>query len=432
MRHVAPASREDQVRGQGSRESGRRLRRKIRGHAEPPDPALVRPSRQRTWEVAICCADGRRSLNLQDEIDQKRREIHTQGYPMSVGELLSIYREGDLDIHPEFQRFFRWTPVQKSRFIESLLLGIPIPSIFVHQRQDGVWDVIDGLQRLSTIFEFVGVLKHDDGTAVEPSMLEGTEYLPSLEGMRWDSTNSVPALSVEQQRLIKRAAIDIKIVTRESDEDAKFDLFQRLNTGGSQLSDQEVRNCLLIMVNADFYRWLDDVRLDPAFSETIAVSDRAQDEQYDAELALRFLALKDAPPETLGSVGDMSDFLDERSVAFARDADYDTEREAQLFRQTFALLDSAFGDRAFRRYDEVTDRFLGGFSVSSYEAITVGTYASLDAWLALDATERDSLLRERAKLLWQDAEFRNNSGSGIRASGRIPKTVPRGRHLFTP
>lgn len=371
-------------------------------------------------------------MNLQDEIDQKRREIHTQGYPMSVGELLSIYREGDLDIHPEFQRFFRWTPVQKSRFIESLLLGIPIPSIFVHQRQDGVWDVIDGLQRLSTIFEFVGVLKHDDGTAVEPSMLEGTEYLPSLEGMRWDSTNSVPALSVEQQRLIKRAAIDIKIVTRESDEDAKFDLFQRLNTGGSQLSDQEVRNCLLIMVNADFYRWLDDVRLDPAFSETIAVSDRAQDEQYDAELALRFLALKDAPPETLGSVGDMSDFLDERSVAFARDADYDTEREAQLFSQTFALLDSAFGDRAFRRYDEVTDRFLGGFSVSSYEAITVGTYASLDAWLALDATERDSLLRERAKLLWQDAEFRNNSGSGIRASGRIPKTVPRGRHLFTP
>ena len=92
--------------------------------------------------------------DLQGQIDAKRREIQTEGYPMSVGELTNLYRDDELDIHPEFQRFFRWTQKQKSRFIESLLLGIPIPSIFVYQRQDGVWDVIDGVQRLSTIFEF--------------------------------------------------------------------------------------------------------------------------------------------------------------------------------------------------------------------------------------------------------------------------------------
>ena len=351
---------------------------------------------------------------------------------MSVGELLNIYREGDLDIHPEFQRFFRWSQVQKSRFIESLLLGIPIPSIFVHQRQDGVWDVIDGLQRLSTIFEFVGVLTDEDGKTIPASVLQKTEYLPSLAGTTWEHTEDGISLSMDQQRLIKRAAIDIKIVTRESDESTKFDLFQRLNTGGSQLSDQEVRNCLLIMVSPSFYRWVASLRALREFQDTIAVSDRARNEQYDAELAIRFLALKDADENALRNIGDMSDFLNSRSITFAEDPEYNQDEQMAAFTKTFEVLDVALGDEVFRRFDTASDRFLGGFSVSAFEAITVGVHASLNAWLALDAAQRNQLLRERAQALWGDEEFRNNSGSGIRASGRIPRTIPRGRALFTP
>src|ERR1700690_4336180 len=98
-----------------------------------------------------------------EEIETKAQTIHTDAYPMSIGELISVYKDEELDIHPEFQRFFRWTELQKSKFIESILLGIPIPSIFVSQREDGVWDVVDGVQRLSTIFEFTGVLRNEDG-----------------------------------------------------------------------------------------------------------------------------------------------------------------------------------------------------------------------------------------------------------------------------
>ena len=76
---------------------------------------------------------------------------------MSFGELMNLYQSDELDIHPEFQRFFRWKIEQKSRLIESILLGIPLPSIFVAQRRDGVWDVIDGLQRLSTVFQIAGI-----------------------------------------------------------------------------------------------------------------------------------------------------------------------------------------------------------------------------------------------------------------------------------
>ena len=70
---------------------------------------------------------------------------------MSIGEMINLYKDDELEVHPEFQRFFRWDEEQKSKLIESLLLGIPIPPIFVAQKLNGRWDVIDGQQRLSTI-----------------------------------------------------------------------------------------------------------------------------------------------------------------------------------------------------------------------------------------------------------------------------------------
>ncbi len=176
-------------------------------------------------------------MRLQDEIDKHRKDIHTDGYPMSIGELVNLYRDKELDLHPEFQRFYRWSPLQKSRWIESILLGIPLPSIFVVQREDGVWDVIDGLQRLSTILELMGELRDEDGHKLPMLKLEGTRYLPSLVEKKWRGTGTESSLTPDQQRFIKRAKLDIKIILRESAESAKYELFQRLNTGGSILLD---------------------------------------------------------------------------------------------------------------------------------------------------------------------------------------------------
>jgi len=106
-------------------------------------------------------------MNLIEEIKLKSKEISTDSYSMSIGELVSMYKDGELNIHPEFQRFYRWKPEQKSRFIESILLGIPIPSIFVSQDPTGKWEVIDGLQRISTILQTMGELKNNEGSLVE-------------------------------------------------------------------------------------------------------------------------------------------------------------------------------------------------------------------------------------------------------------------------
>ena len=102
-------------------------------------------------------------MALEQEITAARKEIVADGYDMSIGELVNLYRDNELQINPAYQRLFRWPATTKTRFIESILLGLPLPPIFVFQQTSGVWELIDGLQRLSTVLEFVGILKNSEG-----------------------------------------------------------------------------------------------------------------------------------------------------------------------------------------------------------------------------------------------------------------------------
>ena len=156
-------------------------------------------------------------MALQDEIIAKSAQIKTDSYPMSIGELVNLYRDGELDVHPEFQRVYRWTPTQRTRLIESVLLGIPMPPIFVAQRLDGIWDVVDGVQRLSTILQFMGELKERNGNAFPPLALEATKFLPSLGGKTWSGEDIDSRFTRDQQLYFKRAKIDVNIVLKESD-----------------------------------------------------------------------------------------------------------------------------------------------------------------------------------------------------------------------
>ena len=165
------------------------------------------------------------AMGLNGEIEQRRAEISSDGYSMSVGELISLYEGGELNIRPQFQRFFRWTEIQKSRLIESLLLKIPVPSIFVSQRKDGVWEVIDGQQRLSTLFQLVGVLRDEDDELKPPLKLTSTKFLPSLANRTWDGESSIGR---DNQLLIKRSKVDVRIILRESSKASKYELSQRM------------------------------------------------------------------------------------------------------------------------------------------------------------------------------------------------------------
>ena len=203
--------------------------------------------------------------NLQKEIDLMAKAIKTDNYPMSIGELSNLYQDGDLKINPIYQRMFRWDIAQQSALIESILLNIPIPPIYVYQNEKGKWNLIDGQQRLSTIFKFMGILKKDskdvDGEGfVESEPLIRTKFLPALEGKYWDNEDESISLTDAQRRYIKRSKILIIIIDKSSDEFAQYEMFQRLNTGGSHLSPQEIRNCILVMKNEEIYKKLLDKR----------------------------------------------------------------------------------------------------------------------------------------------------------------------------
>lgn len=285
-------------------------------------------------------------MKLIDEINLRAKEIHTDGYPMSIGEIASLYKDEELDIHPEFQRIFRWSIVQKSKLVESVFLGIPIPSFFVSQRDDGVWDVVDGLQRLSTIFEFMGILRDEKDQLLPKSKLVATEYLPSLDGKLWESENIDDDIGNALRIEFKRVKLDIKIVKKQSDKNVKYELFQRINTLGTRLSDQEVRNCLLIMANKDFYTWLKDLSDHPSFISSISLADRLIDEQYHIELALRFFIYKNIDLSEIRGVSDLADFVTKKMLFYADANNFDKSKEAEIFKKPWG---SACCTRASRR-----------------------------------------------------------------------------------
>ena len=363
-------------------------------------------------------------MGLEEQIMEHATTVQTQSYSMSLSEMVAMYRDGELGLHPEFQRFFRWTPEQKSRLIESLLLGIPIPPIFVSERPDSKWDVIDGLQRLSTILELMGELRSADGTTKPPLVLTRTHYLPDLEGRQWQHEEDAKRLPESSQIKIKRARLDVNIVRSTSDLDVKYEVFQRLNTGGAKATDQEVRNCLLVMTNLEYFKWLKALGEQSSFRETLSLTDRSIEEAFDMELVARYLVLVNKSPEQLQQIDELGAYLNSESVEQAKNESFDRAAIKNCFTTTFDFLAKTLRENSFRRYDQERSRYSGPMLVSLFEVVAVGLgYHLLNGGNPPD----EQTFIGRHQSLWAELGSKPFVGSGIRASTRIPETIRFGR-----
>ena len=358
--------------------------------------------------------------SLLKQIEDARMQVHTDSYPMSIGELVNLYDDGELDIHPEFQRVYRWSDEQKSKLIESILLGIPLPSIFVAQRKDGIWDVVDGLQRISTILSFLGKLKDEDGKLLKPLTLQKTKYLPALENKVWENPHSPESeIDIEIKRIFKREKIDIKIIKRESDNDTKFELFQRLNTGGSKLSDQEVRNCMLLMQNKNAYFWLKDLSTNPEFSITVPISDKQSEECYDQELATRFFIQRHSDDKIRKEHSDVAPYLNaELNRLFNEKSDFNYDHEKEIFLETFKIANSALGDDAFKKFNHNKGKYEGALSLPVYEAMSVALSKLIETKKFDEATLIE-LFKDKTKELTQNQEFVTSQEKRVRPLDRM-------------
>lgn len=367
-------------------------------------------------------------MSLDQEIQKARKEIVSDGYDMSLGEIMNLYKEGELKINPEFQRLFRWDITRKTRFIESILLSIPIPPIFVFQDKDGNWELIDGLQRLSTILEFSGMLKGPEGEKIKHSTLEGTKFLPSLADKCWQVWNEGDsAIDKSMQMQIKRARIRVEILLKESDENAKYELFQRLNTGGARLSEQEVRNCVAVMINPEFYKLLKKLAEVEEFRLTINQTDKALEKQAGIELVLRYFAFRHHPYK---KGLDVHEYLDESLVELSRNNAIDWDEESKLFKKTFNLLNESLGENAFKRWNG--KKFGGMFLMSLYETIAYGISQNLEEIEQKGKKEQKEFILTRAKELWDDNNFVKNSGAGVRGTTRLTNLLPMAVGFFKP
>lgn len=361
---------------------------------------------------------------LLKEVEKSRADFRSNGYSMSIGEISNIYDSGELDIHPEFQRSFRWSNMQKVRLIESVLLGLPIPPIFVFQNKDGKWELIDGQQRVSTFLQFMGKLKNSEGELLERLTLQETQYLPHLNGLGWsdDPEESSNTLPYSLRLSFKRHRLDVQILTSNVGEQAKFDLFDRLNTGGSFASAQEIRNNRLLMSNSKVYHWLDKLSKDQNFIDTVALSDKLIAEAYDQELVLRFIALVKYDYTS----SEFGEFLNSVSKHIAEDEHFDMVGIETIFNSTFELLNLALEYKSFKKYDTEVNDFKGKFMVSAFEGISVGLANNIH-----DYTKDDiALLQNRIKKLHCDKEYKSCTSSGTNTSTRIKHLIPLAITIF--
>lgn len=368
-------------------------------------------------------------MSLSEEIQAARKNIVTDGYDMSLGEIINLYRDNELVIDPVFQRLFRWDDERKTRFIESIILGIPTPSIFVSQNDKGVWELVDGLQRISTVLQLTGDLKGERAEELGPLVLNGTKLLPSLNEKRWKESflNAGDGLGQALQIEIKRARIRVEILKSDSDVTAKFELFQRLNTGGSSLSEQEVRNSVTVSINRPFYEWLVGLSNDKNFLATTNQTDSALLSQAGVELALRAVAFRWIP---YASGLDVHEYLDQALIQMATDSAFDRNARGGEFSLAFQYINEALGDGAFKKWNGAV--FGGKFLMSVFEVISKGVLDNLLALQQMDEEPRKQFIVNAAKGLWQNDTFKRNSGAGVRGTTRLAKLLPLASELLRP
>ena len=173
------------------------------------------------------------------EVPELKRKVYTEQGDPEIESLYRKWKDGDLDIQPDFQRGFVWDIIKASRLIESILLDIPLPVIYLSQEKDDRECVIDGQQRLTAFFSYI------DGKLPDPRLPFGKDFkLNSLNVFTELIGKYFKDLPKELQKKIRYYKIRTITFRKESEQDLKFEVFERLNTGSVSLNDQELRNCI--------------------------------------------------------------------------------------------------------------------------------------------------------------------------------------------
>ena len=265
---------------------------------------------------------------LVSQLDQQRRKVDFDTYDIIVQQLITMVESGAIDVAPAYQRQFRWDHGKRSHLIESVLLGVPVPSLFMAANRDGTWELVDGVQRLSTLVQFAGTkgARQKLGLTV-PLVLSELQQLSEFNGLDFD------ALPESLKLQFQHRPIKVITLSDKSDKVVRFDLFERLNTGGVALTNQEIRACIY---RGEFNQFLERMATSADFKRVVKLTQAQEKDGTREECVLRFFAFLVHYKDFVHSV---VEFLNEYMAEASKSFDY-TSGEA-LFVDTFRQLGKA-------------------------------------------------------------------------------------------
>lgn len=326
------------------------------------------------------------------------RKIHTQGYDLSVNTLKEQWDDRILAL-PDFQREYVWDNAKASRLIESLLLNIPIPPLFFAETENATYEIVDGHQRVYSIVRYLD----------NQFPLSGLRISQEFKALRFHR------LPEREQRFLKTRVIRAIVISADSSPTMKFEVFERLNTGGLALNAQEIRNAIY---SGPLNNLLKELEVDEAFRKCLG-TERPRKRMVDRELVLRFLAMSDAldayrPP----LVRFLNDYM--RSN---RDATSEwLQARRQHFQAMVALMVDVLGSSAFRAIDTAGTPVERNINRAVFDAQTL-IFSVADADRARSRAK--PLVRQLGKLF----ENENFNDAIRRATGDRTRTLERIRDV---
>lgn len=375
-----------------------------------------------------------KTQKLEKEISDERARLSTDRMDISFGEIINLYRNKELIIRPEYQRLFRWSPKQKTALIESILLSIPIPPIFVSEDEHGIWELVDGLQRVSTFISFFGELEEniseieifssDDDRLDETNDLESI-LLKNKLGNKWKMEEGglikelegfdIDTLPSKYKVNLKRAVCRVEILRGESNSSMKYELFKRLNSGGSKLTPQEIRNAVYRGIDPKINTLILELSQNDKFKKLTELSWQKKQELYDQELILRFIAFYNK----IGEINcNTENFLNNFMEKAVIDEKFDTAFYKNIFIEVINMIDHIGDDKIFRNSRN-------SFVPAYFEGILIGVAQNIDLYRG-----NTELLKVKIEELKMDADFRRFSGSASNSKSRIKTRLSRANEIF--
>lgn len=342
--------------------------------------------------------------NLIENVDNQIVRIRTKSLDVSFNELYDMYQNMELTISPDYQRLFRWEEEKQSRFVESLILEMPVPPIFVIETVDGVYELIDGLQRISSYLHFRGERLGE--TEDDFLVLQGCDIITDLNGLTFDRLPK--ALQIK----IKRSFVRMEVIKKESETSLKYHMFKRLNTGGELLSAQEIRNCTIRLLGARGIDFLEECSRNIDFkSVTGRVASDKRKMKYDQELILRFFAIKNDIENYRYPVTEfLTRYLEKVTT---EEIQFDYEKEKNTFERTFKFINDNWGEEAFSG-KTANGTIKNEFVLYYYDGITVSIAPMIEQIMSCDCANGIMKEIDRIKYGTELQSYKTGSVNGVK------------------